>query len=211
MAGQSKSRTAEPDVVEDDAAPSAARALSRLFHHRWALPILARVAEQRGAKFVSLGRQLGVRPERLKRALLRLSELDLVVRNPGYGHPMRPEYVLGGLGQAVAASARALWHWTARREFERELLKKWQLPALLAVSGNRRRFKDIQRALPEATPRALTLALKALDGLGLIRRRVDAGYPPTPTYGTTRAASAALRHLQAIGAPLAEALFSEPS
>ncbi|MDJ0975130.1 MAG: winged helix-turn-helix transcriptional regulator [Planctomycetota bacterium] len=188
-----------------DARP--ARALTRLFHHRWALPALAQVAAQRGAKFVTLSRQLGVGPASLKRALLRLSELDLVVRNPGYGHPMRPEYVLGELGQVVATPADALWRWLRRTKTERELLKKWHLSTLLVLGPAVRRFRDVQAALPESSPRALALALRGLTELGLIERRVDAGYPPTPTYAPTRRARTARRHLEAIGRPLAKALF----
>jgi len=163
-------------------------ALSRLTHHRWALPVLAHVHRSRGCKFVSLSRQLGVSPPALKRALDRLAELDLVVRNPGYGHPMRPEYVLGPRGEAAGERAEALVDWMRADALEADLLKKWQLPTLLAVGGEERRFGEIRTALSGASPRALSLALKSHAGLALIERDVGADYPPIPIYrATTRA------------------------
>lgn len=183
------------------------RALARLFHHRWALPALAQVTRERGSKFITLSKRLGVAPDSLKRALMRLSELDLVVRNPGYGHPMRPEYILGALGHEVAGDAVRLWRWIQRAEVERLSLKKWTLPSLAAIGFGAHRFHEIRESLAEATPRALTLALKDLVALDVVTRRVDDGYPPTPRYTASPAARTPVRHLQAIGRPLARALF----
>ena len=70
--------------------------LPALLHHRWAVPILAVLHREKGAKFVTLGSRLGVSRDSLRRSLDRLTQQRLVRRNPGYGHPMRPEYVLTG-------------------------------------------------------------------------------------------------------------------
>ena len=184
------------------------RALARLLHHRWALPILAQVVEERGCKFITLSRRLGVRAERLRPALAQLAELDLVISNPGYGHPMRPEYILGAVGAEVAEPARALVQWLERADLKRTGLKKWQLPALSAVGHGATRFNEIQAELTGATPRAVTLALKDLIGVELITRRVDEGFPPTPRYAASRRARTALRHVDAVGRPLALGLAS---
>src|SRR3954467_4738348 len=79
--------------------------LIELFHHRWAPPALALLAERDGARFVELQRKLGVGRESLRRALDALLELGLVRRNEGYGHPLRPEYLLTRAGLEAAPFA----------------------------------------------------------------------------------------------------------
>lgn len=204
---QTRSSTPELAPIDDATEDHRPRALARLFHHRWALPALAQVAKEKGSKFITLSKRLEVGPDSLKRALMRLSELDLVVRNPGYGHPMRPEYVVGELGREVALPAQTLWRWIQRAELERPILKKWSIPILVAIGLGARRFTEIRDLVGEATPRAITLALKDLLAAGLITRRVDDGFPPTPHYAATARARTPLRHADALGRVLGSALF----
>src|ERR1700742_3786009 len=83
--------------------------LIALFHHRWAPPALALLADRGGARFVELQRKLDVGRESLRRALDALIELGYVRRNPGYGHPLRPEYVITAAGRkAGRVAARVL-------------------------------------------------------------------------------------------------------
>jgi len=42
-----------------------------LFHNRWSVPILAELRRQRGTRFVTLARTLGVSGESLRRTLAR--------------------------------------------------------------------------------------------------------------------------------------------
>src|SRR6478736_5405251 len=79
--------------------------LIELFHHRWAPPALALLGERGGARFVELQRRLGVGRESLVRALAALLASGLVRRNEGYGHPLRPEYVLTARGRRAASTA----------------------------------------------------------------------------------------------------------
>lgn len=181
-------------------------ALAHLLHYRWALPILAQVANERGCKFVTLRKRLSVAPQTLTRTLGQLSALDLVVPNPNYGHPLRPEYVLGKLGNEVAKPSQAIWHWIQRSEVEGPMLKKWSLPTLAAVGLGAQRFHEIRTLLTEATPRATTLALKDLIAADLATRRIDNSYPPTPHYKPTRQTRTALHHIYALSAPLARKL-----
>src|SRR4051812_3041544 len=81
--------------------------LARLAHHRWTLPVLAEIARSRGSRVAALTGTLGVSRESLRRTLAALQTEELVVRNPGYGHPLRPEYLLTARGEAVAPAARA--------------------------------------------------------------------------------------------------------
>jgi len=160
--------------------------LIALFHHRWAAPILAELERQKGARFAALAGILGASRESLQRTLAALIDLGLVARNPGYGHPLRPEYVLTRRGIRVAARCTRL---LGALGDEREVaLRKWSLPVLIALR-RAGRFSELRQELPGITPRALALALKDLQAAGFVERRVEEEtYPPTVLYAATRAA-----------------------
>ena len=145
--------------------PAAPGAFTQLSHYRWAAPVWAAVVELGGAKTITLRRQLDVAAAPLERALERLDLLDLVVRNPGYGHPMRPEWVLGGLGRSLREAVVELVTRQGKADPDGRAWKKWTLPVLLAVREVGR-FNEIAHVLPEASPRAITLALRDLVALG---------------------------------------------
>ena len=169
--------------------------LVSLCHHRWTLPVLAEIERTRGSRFATLTGRLGVSGESLRRTLHALEESGLVARNPGYGHPLRPEYVLTPRGHALGPPAQRLVQ--SLRGYEEVGLKKWSLPVLAALDEPRR-FSELQAALPEATPRALALALKELQATGLARRTVTDAYPPAVLYELTakaRPIAAAVRDL----------------
>ena len=153
-----------------------------LFHHRWAPPALALLGVRGGARFVELQRRLGVGRESLRRALDRLVELGYVTRNPGYGHPLRPEYVLGARGRRAAQLALRVLH----AGDPETLLHKWSVP-VLAELADERRFSELRAALPGVTPRALALALQELESAGLLRREIRATRPPSTAYRPTAA------------------------
>jgi DNA-binding HxlR family transcriptional regulator len=165
--------------------------LIALFHHRWSAPVLAELLRQKGSRFVTLGNTLGVGRESLKRTLDSLLDLGLVARNPGYGHPLRPEYVLTPRGRPVAARCAKLLD--ALNGTTDVALRKWSLPVLAALRGPSR-FSELRASLPTITGRALALALKDLQGAGLVDRRVKDAYPPTAVYVPTARA----RRLQKI-------------
>jgi DNA-binding HxlR family transcriptional regulator len=76
----------------------------RLGQGRWTVPLLAELLEQKGGRFASLLAGLGIARDSLARTLAQAIESGWVARNPGYGHPLRPEYVLTPRGEAVAAA-----------------------------------------------------------------------------------------------------------
>jgi DNA-binding HxlR family transcriptional regulator len=158
--------------------------LTALCHHRWTLPVLAEIERTQGSRFATLVGRLGVSGESLRRTLRALERDGLVARNPGYGHPLRPEYVLTSRGSPLGASAQQLLE--ALRGHEEVGLKKWSLPVLAALDAPRR-FSELRAALPEATPRALTLALKDLRAAELVRRTVLDDFPPAVVYEATPA------------------------
>jgi DNA-binding HxlR family transcriptional regulator len=175
--------------------------LVSLCHHRWSLPVLAEIGRTGGIRFATLTGRLGVAGESLRRTLAYLQEEGLVSRNTGYGHPLRPEYVLTPPGRDLAPRARKLHSALAGREDVG--LKKWSVP-VLAELDEPRRFSELRAALP-ASPRALALALKDLESAGLVRRTVTSDRPPQVRYAATRSArpiAAAARELRSPpGAP----------
>jgi DNA-binding HxlR family transcriptional regulator len=160
--------------------------LIALCHHRWSTPVLAALGQTRGTRFVVLANRLGVGRTSLRRTLDALVELGLVRRNPGYGHPLRPEYLLTPEGEEAAARCeRLLAAVNGKRDI---VLRKWSLPVLLAL-GRQARFSELRDALPGVTARALALALKDLERAGLVDRRVEETYPPTAVYAPTAEAA----------------------
>jgi DNA-binding HxlR family transcriptional regulator len=155
--------------------------------------VLAEIERTRGSRFATLSGVLGVSGESLRRTLVALLDDGLVARNPRHGHPLRPEFVLTAAGAEVAPRARAVLD--ALRGLEAVGLKKWSLPVLAELDGPRR-FSELRSALPGATARALTLALKDLAGAGLVRRTVTDAYPPAVVYEATAEARPAVRAAQ---------------
>jgi DNA-binding HxlR family transcriptional regulator len=62
---------------------------------------------------------------------------------------------------------------------------KWKLPLIIALQDGPKRFKDIQRALGEITPKVLSKELKELELNEFIERKVHTGTPVTVTYHLT--------------------------
>src|SRR5215831_17926242 len=154
-----------------------------LFHHRWAPPALALLGERGGGRFVELQRRLGVGRESLRRALDRLIELGYVRRNVGYGHALRPEYVITPEGRSSAAVIADV----LRVGDTETLLHKWSIP-VLAELGDERRFSALRAALPGVTPRALEV-------IGLVRREIRPTRPPSTAYRPTARGRRIQRHL----------------
>jgi DNA-binding HxlR family transcriptional regulator len=154
--------------------------LSELFHHRWAPPVLALLAERGGARFVEMQRRLGVGGDSLRRALDGLIKMGYVERNPGYGHPLRPEYVITEAGRpAAVTAARVLVAGESAT-----LLRKWSVPVLSKLDTERR-FSELSASLPGVTSRALAQALRDLETSHLVTREVRPTRPPSTVYRVT--------------------------
>jgi DNA-binding HxlR family transcriptional regulator len=159
-----------------------------LFHHRWAVPALAAFhGLGGGAKLVTLCSKVGAGRDSMQRTLAALCELGLTRRNPGYGHPMRPEYLLTPKGRRVAKPCAALWKTIETLDIQRVALKKWALPALGALGQSTERFGQISNALGGISPRALAQTLQDLQKIGVIERRLKDGAPPYAEYRATKA------------------------
>lgn len=162
-------------------------ALAALCRFRWSVPVLGALWRAGGGgRFVVLAQGLAAPRSTLSRTLNGLIAQDLILHNPGYGHPLRPEYLLTPFGEAVGPAAADLAERLARGNLESACLRRWSLPVLAAVAGGAGRFGEILGAAPGLTPRALTLALRDLERAGLVERRVLDLRPPRVLYALTR-------------------------
>ncbi|WP_108810674.1 winged helix-turn-helix transcriptional regulator [Sphingorhabdus sp. Alg231-15] len=153
-------------------------ALSR---YRWTIAILAALSG-RGARFVEILNHVGLSRDSLSRALEQLIDAGWVIRNPGHGHPLRPEYLLTESGEALAQVASSIIRTQNRLEIPVKDMTRWTLPLVHVLAAGQTRFSGIERALPEASPRAVSLSLKATTAQRLVQRKVLDGFPPTTEY-----------------------------
>lgn len=162
------------------------RHLLSLFGRRWCVPILAELDRNSGSKFISLANRLHASPVAVRQSLDHLIELGWAIPNPGYGHPLRPEYILTPEGQRLAPACRTLDDAIARLSLREVALRRWSLPALhliaAAAPDQPARFSRVASGLGTITDRALAMTLKGMQEHELIRREVRETYPPTPDY-----------------------------
>ncbi len=147
----------------------------------WAVPILAALHEGVPGRQAPLITATGAGRTAFAQSMSHLIEIGLVERNPGHGHPLRPEFRLTTPGKIGAEISHKIQ--TLAGEENRDLLRKsWTLP-ILAILHEPHQFNDMQRALTPITDRALSQALKAMEDREWVHREVDlAARPPRPIY-----------------------------
>lgn len=174
--------------------------LIELAHHRWNIPVVAELHRRSGAKFVTLANALGVSRSSLSASLNDLIDLGLVKRNPGYGHPMRPEYLLTDSGAAIGDRCLRLVQLLDRRDEAEVGYRKWTLPLVAAVGEGVERFSDIRIALGDrATPRAIAMGLKSMLSAGWAQRLLVDDFPPSAGYALTSKGRSVFRIVDGMG------------
>ena len=156
--------------------------LVRLGKHRWGAAVIAVLASRDGARFVELLSALGIARESLVRTLEGAIDAGWIMRNPGHGHPLRPEYILTLDGWRVAPACQILVKAQADLHLPPASLSRWSLPIIHTIHQGDNRFAMIERRLPSSNPRALTQSLKSLIGQELVNRSIIAAFPPVPEY-----------------------------
>lgn len=132
--------------------------LAKLFHRQWALPMLVAMLRK---KPLTVARQTS------NDTLAALQEQGFVGKDGA----------LTARGQKVAERGEALL-----LALEKVGLRKWSLPIVHVLGRKPSRFGELKSALPGATPRALSMALKDLAEAGLVERRILDGFPPRTEY-----------------------------
>jgi DNA-binding HxlR family transcriptional regulator len=151
--------------------------LVALFHHQWSLAVLAELLHGEDKRAAGLSRSLHVSRQTLLDTLGGLAEQGLVEERDGSWALTRRGERVADRGEAVLKSGIG-----AQR--------KWSLPILHALARKAQRFGELKAALPGATPRALSMALKDLVAAGLVERRVLDGFPPRTEYALQQKARA---------------------
>jgi DNA-binding HxlR family transcriptional regulator len=159
--------------------------LVALGQHRWMVPLLAALGSSKGARFVELRHRLGLPRDSLARTIDAAIAAGWVMRNPGHGHPLRPELILTEAGVDVAEVAMKLTEAIAAQGLGPTALTRWSLPLIHVLDTGQERFNELARSLPGASPRALSQSLQKLVANDLVGRCVEAGYPPTSRYRLT--------------------------
>ena len=134
---------------------------------------------------VTLVNRLGVSRQALRQTLDAGLSQGVIQPNPGYGHPLRPEYILTDDGATIAPACNVIDRLVKRRGLEETAYRKWSLPVLLALAGGPQRFSELSRRLATSTDRAMTLALKELTECELVDRFILDTFPPTTEYDLT--------------------------
>lgn len=150
------------------------------------MALLADLAAHDGARFVELLHRLSLSRDSLTRTLEAAATRGWVERNPGYGHPLRPEYILTAEGKRMAVLAGQVETARGAIGLPPGTLARWSMPIICSVDAGHRRFNELARILPAASPRALSQGLRKLADQRLVMRDLVEGYPPASLYSLTR-------------------------
>jgi DNA-binding HxlR family transcriptional regulator len=134
----------------------------------------------------------GVGRETLRQTLDFATAHGWVTRNPGHGHPLRPEFVLTEQGAGFGPGCSRVWRTAVLLDAIDLLGRKWVPPVLRVLSGGPARFGEMRAGLNEhgVTDRALSRTLSDLRAGGLVSRQVVHGQPPGVLYSATPRAEA---------------------
>ncbi|WP_299917801.1 helix-turn-helix domain-containing protein [uncultured Roseobacter sp.] len=147
----------------------------------WALPILSSLHAGIPGRQATLLTATGASRTSFAQSMEHLIELGLLERNPGHGHPLRPEFRLTEFGKESAAIAHKIN--SVSQDEDQDLLRRaWTLPVLasLHTPGH---FNDIRRSLLTITDRALSQSLKSMESRNWVHRSVNVdARPPRPIY-----------------------------
>lgn len=147
----------------------------------WALPILSRMHAGVAGRQAPLLAATGASRTAFAQSMEHLIDLRLLERNPGYGHPLRPEFRLTIKGITVAAVADKIQDLSTEDDWPL-LRRTWTIPVLTTLQRPIH-FNEIKRSLPTITDRALSQSLKSMEAKSWVSRSVDGtARPPRSIY-----------------------------
>ena len=145
------------------------------------MPILSSLHSGVAGRQAQLLAATGASRTAFAQSMEHLIAIGLIERNPGYGHPLRPEFRLTDMGARAAEIARKISD-VAPMEDQDLLRRSWTLPVLTSLYRPSH-FNDIKRSLPMITDRALSQSLKSMEARDWVCRRVDGdARPPRSLY-----------------------------
>lgn len=157
-------------------------ALVKITSRAWCLDILALMHSGTPGRQAPLLAASGAGRTAFGQSLSHLLEAQLLERNPGHGHPLRPEYRLTPKGVDAARIAYRIRRVVSDPTDCHMLRRVWTVPVLV-VSQQPRHFTEIKTALEPITDRALSQSLKQLRTQRWLERTVDTErLPPRSLY-----------------------------
>lgn len=160
--------------------------LVKVTSRAWSLNILALLHAGTPGRQSALLSETGAGRTAFTQSLGHLLDLGLVERNPGHGHPLRPEYRLSSNGTDVAIIADNIKRATPQAS-STLLRRAWTIPVLVA-SREPRYFNEIKSELATITDRALSVSLKQLEEQHWLERSINMEIRhPRPVYQVVNA------------------------
>lgn len=158
------------------------KTLVKLTSRAWCLNILALLASGVPGRQAPLLAATSASRTSFAASLEHLVQLGLLERNPGHGHPLRPEFRLTRNGVEIAETAsRVVKAIPSDQEFAL-LRRSWTVP-ILALTETPQRFSVIKSSLATITDRALSSSLHQLEAREWLQREIDTSKRvPYPTY-----------------------------
>lgn len=130
---------------------------------------------------------MGIWRETLRRAVEWLVDEDYVLRNPGYGHPLRPELLLTPWGESISGPCKILLDLQENADHMADVIgKKWTLPVLVAIHVSDGRYSRVASLVEGCSSRALSQALRRLEDSELIGRTILEMRPIRIEYRLTK-------------------------
>ena len=156
--------------------------LVKLTSRAWSLKILALLHAGVPGRQAPLLAATSASRTSFASSLGHLVQLGLLERNPGHGHPLRPEFRLTGNGVEAAETASRIVK-AVLDDGEFALLRRsWTVP-ILALTDTPQRFSVIKSDLATITDRALSTSLHQLEARDWLQRDIDTSRRvPFPTY-----------------------------
>lgn len=147
----------------------------------WALPILAHLDAGIPGRQAPLLAAMGAGRTAFAQSMNHLITIGLIERNPGHGHPLRPEFRLTQMGISAAKLAGQISR--VSNDEDQDLLRRsWTLPVLASLHTPRH-FIEIKRDLSSITDRALSQSLKSMEARRWVCRQIDeVSRPPRARY-----------------------------
>lgn len=165
----------------------------------WSLKILALLHSGAPGRQAPLIAATNASRSSFAASLDHLVQLGLLEKNPGHGHPLRPEFCLTRRGAVIAAIASRIVEIVPDDDAFAIIRRSWSVP-VLAVTASPQRFSAIKTGLGSVTDRALSQSLCVLEEQAWLKREIDVSQrSPFPTY---HAVNAGQKINQAIGLSL---------
>ncbi|WP_299474884.1 transcriptional regulator [uncultured Roseibium sp.] len=156
--------------------------LVKLTSKAWSLKILALLNDGVPGRQAPLIAATGASRTSFANSLEHLIRLGMIEKNPGHGHPLRPEFRLTPQGTVVAAMAQRILRSVPGDDAFSVLKRSWAVP-ILAVTQRPTRYSVIKSELGRITDRALSQSLGVLEDRDWLKRDFDLSQrSPFPTY-----------------------------